>query len=44
MSNYKTRLSKSIDLEVDEWEVGLAEIITHIPGKISMMGNILSNC
>lgn len=27
MSNYKTRLSKSIDLDVDEWEVGLAEII-----------------
>lgn len=27
MCNYKTRLAKSLSLPVDEWEVGLAEII-----------------
>jgi len=27
MSNYKTRLSKTLHLDVEEWEVGLAEII-----------------
>ena len=27
MSSYKTHLAKKLDLDVDEWEVGLAEII-----------------
>ena len=27
MSSYKTHLAKQLDLEVDEWEVGMAEII-----------------
>ena len=27
MSSYKTRLTKSLQLDVDDWEVGLAEII-----------------